>query len=297
MLYRQHIALGALFIVASELMFATMGAAVKAATVSLPNEMAVFMRNFFGLLFVLPLLTGQRGVSMRTEVPHLHLLRALFGVSAMYCFFYVLEHLALAEAVILKMTAPFFMPLIALFWLGEQPRRLSILAVPVGFVGVALVLGPHGSLSWNALVGVLGGLLAALAKVTVRRLGRSEPSARVVFYFALFGVAFSSVPLLWSWRWPTPTEWGLLIFVGLMGTLGQLLLTRGYAVAEAGRVGPFTYFSVVFAAAYGYLFWGESPGLSLLSGATLIVFAGLLTLYARPAKSPKLAAQSDPSSA
>lgn len=153
------------------------------------------MRNLFGLLFVLPLVAGKNAAQLRTAVPHLHLLRALFGVSAMYCFFYVLEHLALAEAVILKMTAPFFMPLIALLWLGEQPRRLSLVAVPVGFAGVALILGPHGPLSRVALVGVLSGLLAALAKVTVRRLGRSEPLARVVFYFARSGSFSPPCPL------------------------------------------------------------------------------------------------------
>lgn len=80
-----------------------------------------------------------------------------------------------------------------------------------------------------------------------------------------------------------------------MGTLGQLPLIRGYAVAEAGRVGPFTYFSVLFAAGYGDLFWGELIAPLVLSGAALILLAGLLTLYAHPSN-PALPAQSDPSS-
>ncbi len=272
---------GALLIIASEFMFAAMGAAVKAVSTSLPWEMTVFLRNLIGLFVILPLLLRRGLGNLQTTVPYLHLLRALAGVSAMYCFFYVLARLPLAEGVLLKMTSPIFMPLIALFWLREPLARLAVLAVPVGFVGVLLVLNPQGQFSLLALVGLMGGLLAALAKVTVRRLGRSEPITRIVFYFSLIATAVSAVPMSWGWRMPQPEEWGLVALMGVMGTMGQLLLTRGYSLGAAASVGPFTYFSVVFAALFGYLFWGETLDWLFVAGALLIVVAGVLAIRGR----------------
>ncbi|MEJ2425103.1 MAG: DMT family transporter [Candidatus Thiodiazotropha sp.] len=278
MLYRQNLLLGALFILASELLFTSMGAIVKHVTQSLPSEMAVFMRNIFSLALLMPLVWGSGVTSLRTRVFHLHLLRSAAGVSAMYCFFYALTHLRLADGMLLKMTSPLFMPLIAWYWLREPLHRMILLAIGVGFSGVILVLNPEGEFNHVALVGLLGGALASLAKVTLRRLGRSEPSVRVVFYFALLSSLISVIPMFWSWKQPTPVQWGLLAAMGLVGTLGQLMLTRAYAIAAAAQVGPFTYASVLFGAAYGYLFWGELLNLQFVFGAMLIGVAGVLAL-------------------
>lgn len=278
MLYRQNLLLGAILIVASEAMFASMGACVKELSVTLPNEMVVFLRNFFGLLLLSPLILRSRASLLKTKIVRLHLLRAVAGVSAMYCFFYALGNLYLADGMLLKMTAPLFMPLIAWSWLGERARRLTLMAIPVGFIGVALVISPEGNFNWVALVGLLGGALAALAKVTVRRLGRSEPSTRVVCYFALIATPISAIPLLWAWQTPDLNQIGLGLLMGLLGATGQFFLSRGYAVASASTASPFTYFSVIFGATYGYLIWGETLSATFIVGAMLIAIAGIMAL-------------------
>jgi len=294
MRYSQNVLHGALFILLSELMFASMGAAVKAAAgLGLPNEMLVFMRNLMGLFVIAPLLLQYGTAELRTTVYPLHLLRATLGLSAMYCFFYVLGQLPLADGMLLKMTSPIFMPLIALLWLGERVGRMTFVAIPIGFIGVALVLKPENEMSWVALLGVLGGLLAAFAKVTVRRLSRSESTTRIVFYFSLNATLISALPLAWAWQMPTLQQWALLGLMGVMGTAGQLLLTRGYGIAPPAKVSPFTYFSVVFAAAYGYLFWGEVLDWLFVAGALLIAVAGVMAVRARGRKPVSPVMQSD----
>lgn len=281
-IYRQNLALGALMIVASEFLFASMGATVKTVAISgMPNEMTVFLRNLFGLLVLVPFLLHAGVAELKTAVPRLHLLRGLAGLGAMYCFFYALAHLHLADGMLLKMTTPLFMPLIAWLWLSEALRPATVLAVMLGFAGVYFVLLPEGELNPVALVGLAGGALAAVAKSTVRRLGRTEPNLRVVFWFSTIGVLVSAVPLTWAWQQPTPSQWGWLIAIGILGTSGQLFLTRGYAIAPSGRISPFTYFSVVFGATYGYLFWDEIPATTFFLGALLIAIAGVLTLFTR----------------
>lgn len=278
--YRQHLLLGAALIIASELLFATMGAAVKAVSAELPTAMVVLFRSAFGTLIFLPLL-GRRGDAAlwpsRGTWP-LYAFRAGVGVSAMACFFHALEHLPLADGMLLKMTAPVFMPLVAILWLAERPSRTAWLAVPVGLAGVVLVLDPTGRLEVAALVGTAGGLLAAVAKVAVRRLTRTEPAARVVFWFAILATLYATPFALFHWQTPTLAQWLLLLAVGLCASVGQWLLTRGYGAASPSQIGPFTYSSVVFAGLYGALLWGEIPDGAFAAGALLIAAAGLLAL-------------------
>lgn len=282
MYYRQQLIKGALFILVSEFMFASMGASVKSLSHELPNEMLVFIRNLAGLLLLSGWLLKYGTAQLKTRLLHFHLLRASLGLAAMYCFFYALANLALAEGLLLKMTSPFFLPFIAALWLRESLPSYALAALPVGFAGVVFILRPGDSYNWIALIGLLGGFLAAFAKVTVRRLSRTEPTYRIVFYFSFIATLLSAIPLLWSWKTPSPESLFMLVLMGLCGTLGQLFLTRAYGIAQIARIAPFTYFSVVYGSLYGFFIWGETLDMYFIIGALLIMLAGLMALKTGP---------------
>ncbi len=268
---------GALLIVAAELMFAFMGASIRHVSTELNNGMVVFARNLVGLLLLLGLAAHPGHRDLRTRVPHLHLLRGAAGVGAMYCFFYAIAHMPLANAMLLKLSAPLFMPLVALAWLDERFTWHVVAALAIGFGGVSLILLPDfAELAPVAAVALLGGMLAAVAKVTVRRLSATEPAARTVFYFAAIGTAVSLVPLLWLWHTPTPSQLAWLLILGGFATAGQLLLTRGMACAPAARLGPFTFFSVVFGALLGWVFWQEVLSWATVFGTLLVLASAVL---------------------
>jgi drug/metabolite transporter (DMT)-like permease len=273
---------GALLIIVGEWAFATMAAAIRAVSMEVSNEILVFFRNAFGLLFLLPWV-ARHGLrhSLSTRSPGLHLLRGLAGLGAMYCLFYSITHMPLAEAMLLKLSAPLFIPFVAYFWLREDAPVRTRWAIALGFAGVALILSPDfTSLAPVAAIGLLGGLLAAVAKVTVRRLSATEPTARIVLYFTLIGTAVSAIPLLWAWRTPSGTALPWLLAIGGLATLGQWCLTRGLSRAAAPLLAPFVYSSVVFAASYGWLFWGERITWTTVVGTLIVASAGLLA--ARP---------------
>ncbi len=277
---------GALFMLASGLAFAVMGAIVKKLSATLPNEMVVFFRNASGLIALLPWIAHRGGHVIRTRRPRAHLVRSLFGLGAMYCFFYAIANMPLAEATLLNYSTPLFVPFIAWLWLREPVSRALRWILAIGFAGVVLILKPgHDLFTPASLVGLASGLLAAVAVVGVRSLARSEPSTRIVFYFTLFGCIASSVPLTWAWRTPAPELWGWLIALGAVASLAQLLMTRAYASAPAAQVGPFTYSTAVFAALAGWWLWGELFDALSLVGALAIVVAGVLAIHytARPA--------------
>lgn len=255
-----------------------MGAVIKTLAQEMPNETLVFFRNFFGLIVLIPFLFGRGRAWLKSEVLHLHLVRAIAGLSAMYCFFYAVEHIKLADAMLLKFTVPVFLPLVAFFWLSERFHRHAVVALILGFAGVVLILKPGGDMNWVLLVALAGSFFAAVAKTAVRRLSRTEPAFRVVFYFALIGVCISAVPLIWAWQSPSTVQWALLLTLGPLGTLGQLCMTRGYSAAPASEVGLFTFSAVLFGAGYGWLFWGELWDWLSLVGAFLVGTAGATML-------------------
>jgi drug/metabolite transporter (DMT)-like permease len=271
---------GALLVTGAALMFASMGGLIRHVSVQLPNEQLVFFRNLFGLLVLLPVIwaRGER-VGLKTSHPGLHLIRSLFGLAAMYCFFYALSVLALADAVLLNFTAPLFIPFVAMLWLGERPGLRVWAAIVIGFGGVLLMLRPGSGLyAWAALSGLASGAFASVAMVSLRKLSATEPAVRVVLYFGVIGTIVSAIPLLWNWHPVSLPSLALLAGAGLLASSGQYLLSWGYGCAPAAQIGPFTYTSVVFAAGYGWLFWQELPGWSTAAGAVLIVGAAVLAM-------------------
>lgn len=274
----QHFLLGAGLIIASELMFVSMGAMVKVATADLPSAQVVFFRNLVGLLLLSPLILRYGIRHIATNKLRFHLLRSLAGLSAMYCYFYSIAHIPLAEAALFKMTAPFFMPVIALFWLHESIPDNVRWAVGIGFLGIVCILKPgFQSFSWVMLVALSVGLFSALAKVTIRRLSvGTEPFTRTVFYFSAISTLVSFGPAVWQWVPPDQSLWLALFALGVFGTIGQLFMSYAFSLAPAGSLGPFTYISVVFASAYGWLFWDETLDILTFLGAAFIIGAGWL---------------------
>lgn len=265
----------ALAVTVSALFFAGASALVKHLGTQVSLELIVFTRNFFSLLLLLPWVihTGVR--NMISDRPGLHALRALFGLAAMYASFYALTQLPLAQATLLTQTAPLYVPLIAAWWLREPLDRTLVLAALLGFAGVGLILSPFDSKldSSAALWGLASGIFAGCAFVTLRRMSRSEPALRTVFYFTLVGTVVSAFPLALNWTWPPAQTWLPLIFLAVLATGGQAFLTLGYGLAPAARVGPFSYFNVVFAVLLGWMIWSEIPDALFLSGAVIVFVA------------------------
>ena len=228
---------GALFVLSASFVFAILGALVKIASASLSNEMIVFFRNACAVIFILPWLWYSRPPGgVRTTCFHLHLLRSLVGLGAMYCFFYTIAHLQLSEAFLLIATAPLFIPIIAFAWMKEPVANHVRGAVIIGFIGIVLILKPgFGIFQPIALVGLGAGILAALAMVCIRRMSALEPAIRIVFYFSVISAVISAGPLLWAWQSPPPGLWWLLVLIGLLAVVGQFLLTKAL---EARAVFP-----------------------------------------------------------
>jgi drug/metabolite transporter (DMT)-like permease len=273
---------GALYMTASAMLFASMAAAVRVAARELPNAPIVFFRHFIMLVFLLPWLLRQGRHALDTRDMPGHLVRGLAGVSAVACYFYAIARLRLADAVLLNQSMPLFIPLVERAWLGERiPSRLwGVLGL--GFAGLLLILRPGtGVFEPAALVGLASAVFASISQVGIRRLTRTEPVTRIVFYFGLVASVVALPPAVWWWKSPSPGTWAVLLLMAVFATVGQLTLTRAYVHATAASVGPFLYAGPVFAGLLDWVIWGRLPDALFVVGAVLVVAAATLALRLR----------------
>jgi len=273
-----YVVRGAILLLIGEFCLAVMAALIKKLSAEVAPETIVFVRNLFGLVALLPIVLRFGLNDLRTQQFPLHLLRAVTGLTAMYGYFHVITYLPLAEAALVKLSAPFFLPIIAFIWLRERISYITIWSIIIGFVGVVFVLRPGASnFQAVALIGLVAAALASCAKVCIRRMATTEPSHRIVFYFGLLATLLSVIPVMLNWQPPPDlTSWLWLAAVGLVGTAGQLFMTQAYRIAKPAKIGPYTYTAVLYASIFGWVFWGETLLWTTVLGCVFIVVAGIL---------------------
>jgi drug/metabolite transporter (DMT)-like permease len=276
---------------ASVLIFIIMAAMIKATSAHVPGGQAVFFRSFFAIPVIVVWLLWRRELStgLRTDDPFGHFWRGFMGTMAMGLGFAGLGYLPLPEVTAIGYAAPLLTVVFAAMFLGEEVRVFRITAVALGLAGVLIVLSPRlslvseGAASYREAFGaalVLGGaVFAALAQVFVRKLVMAEQTATIVFWFSVTSTVLSLVTIPFGWVWPTPFETALLVGAGLMGGVGQILLTSSYREADASVIAPFDYASMLFALAIGWFVFAEAPTGTMLGGAALVVLAGCLIIW------------------
>jgi len=113
----------------------------------------------------------------------------------------------------------------------------------------------------------------------VRKLGRTEASEVIVFYFAVFGTVLTLPLAIIFWQSVSLVNWGFFLMIAVLASFGQLFITKAYTVAKAGMVSVFSYLSMPIAGALGWLVWQESYDLPLLLGTTVVICAGAMIFY------------------
>ena len=283
----------ALWMIVASLLFACMGVCVKYGAAFFSTQTEVFFRGFVGVLMML-VISRLSGISLATPLWRLQLLRGISGTVALSAYFFALGELQIATAVTLSYTSPIFVALLLAGWFREQLRPVAWVAVLTGFAGVVLLLKPTITAEqWlGALAGLGAGMLASVAYVSVRELGRAgEPEVRTVFYFSVVISAFSSPSLLdlelAALANPLPTA--ALIGIGVFGGLAQLAMTRAYRYGKTLAAASLSYSTVIFASLFGMLIWNERLSTLAWAGIGLIVASGILvsTALRKPAPQPE----------
>ena len=227
--------------------FVVMASLIKAVAPHVPPGEAVFFRSFFALPVILGwlVLRGELSTGLRAANPISHVWRGLIGTMAMGLNFAALGLLPLPEVTAIGYAAPLLTVIFAAMFLGEPVRAFRLTAVGLGMVGVLIVLSPRLTATavdkvstaetLGAVLVLMGAVCAALAQVFIRLMVRTERTAAIVFWFSATATVMSLLTIPFGWVVPAPREAVFLVLAGLVGGLGQILLTSAY---DGDTLGP-----------------------------------------------------------
>ncbi|MDU8942012.1 DMT family transporter [Ovoidimarina sediminis] len=278
---------------------------IKGLSDRFPLHQIVLIRSMVAIVLTMVFIRWEGGFRiLRTDRPWLHAFRALLLVGANLFYFAALATLPLAEANALFFVAPILITLLQIPILRVQVGPRRILAVLAGFLGVLVILGPGiaggaGNLPlWALLLPLAAASCYALMQVLTRLLGAKSAASAMAFYvqgtFILVGLGFGFIAgdgryaegldnpsllfLLRPWIWPGPSDWLLLVSIGLFIAVVGYAIAQAYRISDPATIAPFEYTALPLAVLWGVLFFDDIPGPETLLGIVLIAGAGIFVV-------------------
>jgi drug/metabolite transporter (DMT)-like permease len=154
-----------------------------------------------------------------------------------------------------------------------------------------LVVRPDGSNStWvGPVLLIVAAIFGALSIIQIKRIRPTDDSGTTVLFFTVVGTVTAGASLLFAWRTPSLGALGLMALLGAFATAGQLLMTTAFRQGDAAALAPYNYTSIVWAALFGYVVWGETVSTVSLAGIAMIVGSSIaVALRGRQAAGPSV---------
>ena len=265
---------GIIFIILSAFGFAMMSAFVKMSG-DLPSFQKTFFRNIISLAvaFILILIHKSSFLGKKGNQKIL-IFRSLFGTIGIIFNFYSIDKLVLSDANMLNKLSPFFVIIFSWLFLSEKINTKQILSIIIAFIGALFIIKPSiNSDAIPAIIGLLGGVLAASAYTCVRALSGKENPDTIVFYFSLFSSVITLPLMLISYRPMEILQFTYLILAGIFASLGQFGITFAYKYAPAREISIFDYTNIVFSALISLCLFGILPDYLSVIGYIIIFLA------------------------
>ncbi len=261
-----------------------MAAIIRHMSGELHTFQIVLFRTALGLVFMMPWLVRNRFDGLRTRKVPWYMARAIATCIATVGYFYALAKIPLADAVAIMFSRPIYGTIFAIVFLGEIVGARRWTAVVLGFAGVLVMIRPGFEAMNLGLVSVfLASIGGAAAAVLIRYLSRTETPDAITMYYAIFTTPMMLIPGIVVWVDPTWEQVGWLVLMGLLGTIGQRTMSRGFAAADASIMLPVDFVRVIFAAIFGLMLFGEVPSIYTAIGGALI-FGSTVYIARREAK-------------
>ena len=284
---------GILLKIFAALSLVLMGACISELKGEIPIGEVVFFRSAFAMLPLCLWMATQGAFLQQIATRHLggHFIRSFSGTGGMVFNYMALAYLPLADATAISYATPLFTVILAALLLKEIVRIYRWTAVFVGLCGILVILSPH--LSWGmpdlsaagegatigGLFGIAAAVCSAVSMIQIRHLAQTENAGAIVFYFTVLTTILGLLSIVFGWDMPQGWQWVLLIGSGLFGGVAQLCITLSLRYAEASLLAPFDYTTMIWALLIGYIFMDQIPALTTVGGASVVVAAGLFTLW------------------
>ena len=176
--------------------------------------------------------------------------------------------------------SPVIVTILSIPLLGEKVGLRRWIGIAIGFAGALVVMRPGTeSLQLSIVVVLAAAVTNALYQVFTRKLGTRDGPMTSLFYTGVIGALVTTIVAPFYWQPVAGFDWLLFVFAGIAGGIGHLCLIRAFRHAPASVVAPFSYSSLLWATAFGYVLFGDLPDGWTLTGAALIIGSGLYIFH------------------
>ena len=277
-----------LLMAAAMLILPSIDAIAKFLSESVGAGQVTWSRFFFQTLFMLPLALRIR---QRTALSSLwiHAARGILLAAATVLFFIALKSLPIADAISIFFVEPLLLTILSAIFLREQVGWRRASAVVVGLLGSALVIQPNfATVGATALLPLGTAACFAVYLLLTRKYSVNDDPATMQFYAGVFGCGTMTVVVFIGseFKWdgmeatmPGAFEWVLLVALGLIATVGHLMVVSAFKLLDASILAPFQYLEIVSATLLGFLFFNDFPDSMTWLGIMLIISSGLYVFH------------------
>lgn len=252
----------------------------------------VFFRNLIGIALVIYALKHTKP-TLKGGRFYMLIQRGVLGFMAMILFFYTVSTIPLGEAITLNKTSPLFVAILAYYLLNERLNKRTIFALLIGFLGIIFIVKPFNmTISYEHFLGVLGGFFAASAYTTIKKIKDIYDSRIIVLSFVGVGTVLPAILFLLAPYVDAPKAleflfpvfvvpdtfyiWTLIIFMAIISTISQWLLTKAYSNSNLSIIGVISYTNIPFSIGFGYMLGDRFPDVLTWIGIGLIILGGFL---------------------
>ena len=231
-----------------------------------------FIRYALGLVVLAPLFLRQGLTLFKTTQLSRHALRGVMHGVGVMLWFYAVARLPITEVTALSFTAPIFVVIGALLFLGEPLSLPRVIAVLCGFIGVLVILRPGlVPIGLGALAMLVSAPLFATSKLLMKVLLKHDTIGTVVVQLSIFATLTMLIPTLWVWQTPTALEMALLCGTAVFATVSHLCMARGLQLIDVTVAQPAEFLQLVWSTLLGVFVFSEHPSAWVWLGAGIIV--------------------------
>ena len=290
-----RVPLGIAYMMGATALFSASQAASKWQVDTYSFAEVLFFRGFGSLVICALLILPRHGLAVfRTRRLGAHVARNATQTVAQSFILIALAMMPLAGAMAINFSSPLFASLAAALFLGERIGIARGMALVTGFCGVLVVIAPGAdTFTTGALFALGNAVLYGSITAAVRGLSVTESAETLTMHqMVMLSVFFAALLPVYGFRWPANAfDWTVLMTNGVLNGVGQYWWTRALSMAPPAAVGPFYYFTLVWAMLFGFVFWGDVPTPALLAGSAIVVGSGLFLWWRdRGSKSKELPA-------
>lgn len=209
--------------------------------------------------------------------------RGVFGAFGLICYFYTLQNMHLANAIVIHYLSPIFTTLIALMFLGEKVRYIQWISFAISFTGVIMVKGFANVDTFDFFMGVCGAFFSGIAYNAIRNMKDKEDADVIVFYHPLVSLPIVILYILifpQTLVMPRGWDWLYLIGTGIFTQIGQYYITRAYQMDTAARISSVSYVGILWGVLMGKFIFDDTYEIEVLTGMAIVIAGVMLNLNA-----------------